>query len=430
LIVILSSRARAVLVLLVGATITCAAPLQAADEPLETKPYPAALDTTYRQRVSSSPYNRPIKTGSLVLPQTAAWGLGPFLASSGRTRLGYSHRDQARIIWQVLPESDKHRQYLQKRRELPRGDWRKLVKWCEQNKLDTLVEYELRRQLAGMRDHRKAGYKLILAQWIPYAEKRQVSYTFPLPVKGVWSVLVDRTKHHRANAFTAFAMDLLIRKKGKHYSDDHKQNSDHYAWAQPVYAQADGVVQRANNQYDDMPAGTRGSVRKANNVVIDYGAGILALYTHLQKGSVSVKAGDRVTAGQEIARIGNSGYSGHPHLHFAMMDSSGFSIKGRYKFQQRIGRGSWRQIDADDMKEGTDIRPILSSSPKSRPATTQPKSAKRSPQQLAASQLRLARAYLSYPKVTKAKALLETIIKDYPTTPAAAEARKELEKLK
>jgi TolA-binding protein len=42
----------------------------------------------------------------------------------------------------------------------------------------------------------------------------------------------------------------------------------------------------------------------------------------------------------------------------------------------------------------------------------------------------MARAYLSYPKEALARALLQTIVKDYPDTPAAAEARKELAKLK
>jgi murein DD-endopeptidase MepM/ murein hydrolase activator NlpD len=36
---------------------------------------------------------------------------------------------------------------------------------------------------------------------------------------------------------------------------------------------------------------------------------------HLMQGSVLVKAGDRVTVGQALARVGNSGNTSEPHLH-------------------------------------------------------------------------------------------------------------------
>ena len=374
MVIMLSSHRRTALVLLLGATITCAAALQAGGKPPATKIYPSAVITTYNQRVSDSPYNRPIKTGSLILPQVSM-RMGPFQADGGRIRLPFGRSDLARIIWRVLPKSDKHDQYLQKRRELSGtgSDQRKLAQWCRQNGLALQAEYELRRQLFTMRDSRKPEYKSTLKQWLPYARKHQSDYTFALPVKGVWYVIIDRNKHHSAHAFTVFAKDLMIRKNGKHYRGDPKKNTSYYAWSQPIYAQADGVVEMMNNQFDDMPAGKYAAVNKANRIVIDYGAGILALYSHLQKGSVKVKAGDRVTCGQEIARVGNSGFSGHPHLHYALTDASYFSIKGRYRFQQRIGRGNWRQIDADALREGTDIRPAPPSAPKPKPATTRRK---------------------------------------------------------
>jgi murein DD-endopeptidase MepM/ murein hydrolase activator NlpD len=36
---------------------------------------------------------------------------------------------------------------------------------------------------------------------------------------------------------------------------------------------------------------------------------------HLQEGSIKVKIGDEVTAGQPIAKAGNSGMTLYPHLH-------------------------------------------------------------------------------------------------------------------
>jgi murein DD-endopeptidase len=60
-----------------------------------------------------------------------------------------------------------------------------------------------------------------------------------------------------------------------------------------------------------------------NHVAIDIGGGRFAFYEHLQNGSVAVKAGDRVKAGQVIARLGSSGSTSiGPHLHFHVADAS------------------------------------------------------------------------------------------------------------
>jgi len=39
-------------------------------------------------------------------------------------------------------------------------------------------------------------------------------------------------------------------------------------------------------------------------------------YDHLRRGSIAVAAGDRVRAGQVIAKVGSAGNSSGPHLHF------------------------------------------------------------------------------------------------------------------
>lgn len=57
-----------------------------------------------------------------------------------------------------------------------------------------------------------------------------------------------------------------------------------------------------------------------NSVVLSIGDGLYALYAHLQKGSVAVKKGDRVTRGQVLGLVGNTGNSSAPHLHFHVMD--------------------------------------------------------------------------------------------------------------
>jgi murein DD-endopeptidase MepM/ murein hydrolase activator NlpD len=45
-------------------------------------------------------------------------------------------------------------------------------------------------------------------------------------------------------------------------------------------------------------------------------------HIHLQPGSVRVRKGDRVKAGDVIGKLGSSGNSSEPHLHFHVCDSN------------------------------------------------------------------------------------------------------------
>lgn len=71
----------------------------------------------------------------------------------------------------------------------------------------------------------------------------------------------------------------------------------------PIYAVMDGTVINAG------PAQGFG-----NWVVIKHDGGEVSVYGHMRDYNVSV--GQRVTAGQQIAKIGNEGQSTGPHLHF------------------------------------------------------------------------------------------------------------------
>jgi murein DD-endopeptidase MepM/ murein hydrolase activator NlpD len=62
--------------------------------------------------------------------------------------------------------------------------------------------------------------------------------------------------------------------------------------------------------------------RLAGNHVIVATAGTYALYAHLAPGSVAVTSGQRVRVGEVLGRVGHSGNSTAPHLHFHLMDSA------------------------------------------------------------------------------------------------------------
>jgi pimeloyl-ACP methyl ester carboxylesterase len=96
-------------------------------------------------------------------------------------------------------------------------------------------------------------------------------------------------------------------------------------FGQPVLVVADATVVEAVDRYPDLLVGEpREAVTPenagGNRVVLDLGEGRFAVYAHLQAGSVTVHPGDRVTLGQPIAKVGSSGTSGGPHLHFQVTD--------------------------------------------------------------------------------------------------------------
>ncbi|MEZ0053396.1 hypothetical protein ABIA30_004425 [Mycobacterium sp. MAA66] len=86
----------------------------------------------------------------------------------------------------------------------------------------------------------------------------------------------------------------------------------------PVVAVLDGLAEQVPGQ---APTGLTLQQYGGNHVVQDIGGGNYAFYAHLQTGSVRVHPGDRLSTGQALGRLGNSGNSDAPHLHFHVMST-------------------------------------------------------------------------------------------------------------
>lgn len=135
-----------------------------------------------------------------------------------------------------------------------------------------------------------------------------------------------------------FAIDWRKTKNGSWFAGDARDLHAYFAYGEPVLAVAEGKVVLAKDQYPDnvprTPAGftpaaeiTMESIA-GNTVVIDIGGGQYASYAHLQPGSVLVKTGDLVKRGQPIAKVGNSGDSRAPHLHFQVSTNAQHLLYG------------------------------------------------------------------------------------------------------
>jgi len=110
---------------------------------------------------------------------------------------------------------------------------------------------------------------------------------------------------------------------------DPKSNKNYYGYGAEVLAVANARVASLRDGEPEYSGVTDISQRKitaenllGNYIVLDLGDLRFAVYAHLQPGSISVKLGDKVTSGQPMARVGNSGNSDAPHLHFQVVDGN------------------------------------------------------------------------------------------------------------
>ncbi|SDD95596.1 M23 family metallopeptidase [Rhodococcus tukisamuensis] len=102
---------------------------------------------------------------------------------------------------------------------------------------------------------------------------------------------------------------------------DGSKNEDYLAYDAPLLAVADGtVVAVVSDKQDEPPHQVNQTLTLdqlgGNYVIIDIGDGNYAFYAHMIPGSASVKIGDRVSRGQVIGNLGNSGNTTEAHLHF------------------------------------------------------------------------------------------------------------------
>lgn len=144
-----------------------------------------------------------------------------------------------------------------------------------------------------------------------------------------------------------FAIDFVQLDAGNRlFTGEESALASYPYYGVPVYAVGAGTVVNLYDDADEQVPGAEAHGITPENIggnmlVIDMGSGNFAFYAHLQRGSLMVKLGDKVTDGQVIGKLGNTGNSTAPHLHFHVMDSaSPLDSDGRpFVFRRFTGAG-------------------------------------------------------------------------------------------
>jgi len=200
------------------------------------------------------------------------------------------------------------------------------------DRVSNRVAYELPSNAPALIDSRQiVGQELVVAPQVPVVISPPLRGTGWFNVNGCCGpsfhragrLAVDGARYVKPEAF---AIDWLRLQDGGLFSGDGARPEQWYGFGAEILAVADGTVAFIKDGMPEgtpfqLPAGLGRPVEYAGNqIVIQMRPDVWAIYAHLQPGSIRVQVGQRVTKGQSIATLGNTGNSFAPHLHFQLSD--------------------------------------------------------------------------------------------------------------
>ena len=181
------------------------------------------------------------------------------------------------------------------------------------------------------------------------------------PVRGgIWGAgegCCDNNTHHRRGLLTVdgnevvpqrFAIDWMkLDKQHRAWIGDPHDLSSYLSYGQPLIAAASGTVAVARDGFPNQPPPDNPPPPPfrdlpGNRVVLRIAPGTYLLYGHMVPGSVRVREGQQVHRGQVLGKLGNSGNSATPHVHFQVQTTKSFASDGlpfvfdRFKFLGRL----------------------------------------------------------------------------------------------
>lgn len=142
-----------------------------------------------------------------------------------------------------------------------------------------------------------------------------------------------------------------------------------YGWGSEIYAPFDGEIikiedgvnernpakltndigymRKITKQFESGEAGYKEVA--GNYIIIKKSEKVYALFAHLKKNSIYFNDGEKVKTGQIIGRVGHSGNSTAPHLHFQLMDNidpiKSNGIPCDFMNYEEYRNGKWEHVD-------------------------------------------------------------------------------------
>jgi hypothetical protein len=198
------------------------------------------------------------------------------------------------------------------------------------------------------------------------AQSRFQDYTtktaLRLPFEGEWYVFWGgRTREQNYHVVTPdqrFAYDLVVMQGGKSHTGDGRRLEQYHCWGRPILAPGAGTVVTALDSLADQAPGTMDRANPpGNHVIVDHGNGEFSLLAHLRRGSVAVRAGQRVAAGDKLGECGNSGNTSEPHLHYHLQNGPGFGRAEGLPAQFNGYTADGQRVERGEPVRGQTIRP-------------------------------------------------------------------------
>jgi murein DD-endopeptidase MepM/ murein hydrolase activator NlpD len=158
-----------------------------------------------------------------------------------------------------------------------------------------------------------------------------------------------------ANTDQAYAVDLIV-DAATPSATPGRANSEFPSYGQTIVADGPGAVTAVVDGIPDsaVPNGNTGQPY-GNYVIIDHFNGEYSLFAHIRPGSLRVRQGDLVAAGQALGQCGNSGNSSMPHLHYQMMDkpnqTQARGVAIRHLPYLKNGASTTGRMEANDVVE-------------------------------------------------------------------------------
>ena len=147
-----------------------------------------------------------------------------------------------------------------------------------------------------------------------------------LPMKGIWYIEFGGTKKKNSHSWDIigqrYAYDFEMRMNNLPYHDDPTDCKNYYSYLKPIYAPLDGWVVEVVDKYDNTHIREDREIindckdPRGNHIIIKHKHNEYSCLCHFEKNTITVKEGDIVKQGDILGKVGNSGNTQGPHIHF------------------------------------------------------------------------------------------------------------------